>query len=509
MKLKYLFLTAALFAGLFTACDDSGLQSQEDYAAYDMLPKICDESDTIRLASTGALFYCKNGFWLEVGVIIPTGNSSSSTTTKPTSSSSKQIESSDDEAVTESSDSEGEECTDRKCGDSSSSKKGNKPNSESSTNPNSTDSDQESSSSTQSLDPYFSFLSDYLTWDKNSGYPILKSSVSIADFEQLLQENNFSTIDLSSLMEGQVKYFAGRIGASNDLGDYVSFFVSKVQDGTNTVSYYIAGPKSDANVFELGKYEGDIEDVIAIATAYDPSWPTGYKKGSLWSINSDAYQVQVPERQACDQASWDAVEEYGYCYETTGGWWWATTSDKAFPGTSGTITPSTTDASGNIDLITTDNTTGEIAENGNLIEGKGLQVTLATKGKSPEEPGYAAIGFYWKKNESAVNISDNRGFCIAYSWEGDKPLQMILEWDWLTYGEDYFYYNLQPGIKVIDIPWSSFKRDGWDKTNVPHWTATEAAQVIKALTFKLMNFDTDEISGTFRLAALGWYGECN
>ena len=86
---------------------------------------------------------------------------------------------------------------------------------------------------------------------------------------------------------------------------------------------------------------------------------------------------------------------------------------------------------------------------------------------------------------------------------------MTLEWDGLTYGDDHFYYNLQPGIKVIDIPWSSFKRDGWDKTNVPHWTATEAAQVIKALTFKLMNFDTDEISGTFRLAALGWYGECN
>ena len=85
---------------------------------------------------------------------------------------------------------------------------------------------------------------------------------------------------------------------------------------------------------------------------------------------------------------------------------------------------------------------------------------------------------------------------------------MTLEWNTLAYGYDFFYYELKTGTKVIDIPWSYFKRDGWDKINNPHWTSIEAAQVTKALSFKIMNFDTEEISGTFRLATLGWYGEC-
>ena len=174
-----LSLTAALFAGLFTACDDSGANATSGIASYDTLPKFCEEGDTIKLANKSELFYCKNGDWLEVGLIIPTGTSSNAT--KPTNSSSTQI-----------------------------------------------------SSSGSSLDTYFSFLSDHLTWDKNSDYPILKNSVSIADFEQVLQEHSFSIIDLSSLMESQVKYLAGKIGASDNFGNYVSFFVSKVQKVTLT-----------------------------------------------------------------------------------------------------------------------------------------------------------------------------------------------------------------------------------------------------------------------------------
>ena len=78
MKLRYLSLTAALFASLFTACDDSGANATSSIASYDTLPKFCDEGDTVKHSSTGILFYCKSGDWFEVGAAIPTAKSSSS-----------------------------------------------------------------------------------------------------------------------------------------------------------------------------------------------------------------------------------------------------------------------------------------------------------------------------------------------------------------------------------------------------------------------------------------------
>ena len=46
--------------------------------------------------------------------------------------------------------------------------------------------------------------------------------------------------------------------------------------------------------------------------------------GSLWNMDVDAYQVQVPETVACDKTG----DDYGAaCYQSTGGWWFAYVGD--------------------------------------------------------------------------------------------------------------------------------------------------------------------------------------
>ena len=144
--------------------------------------------------------------------------------------------------------------------------------------------------------------------------------------------------------------------------------------------------------------------------------------GSLWNMDVDAYQVQVPETVACDKTG----DDYGAaCYQSTGGWWFAYVGDTK-DGQEMSFDPIDFNTDGTYKLITTDETDGSIIPGGNLIEGAGLQVTMSAAGGASSTPAIAGIGFNWTKAETPIDISAHTGYCVVYSWTGSQALQMEL-----------------------------------------------------------------------------------
>ena len=229
--------------------------------------------------------------------------------------------------------------------------------------------------------------------------------------------------------------------------------------------------------------------------------------GSLWNMDVDAYQVQVPETVACDKTG----EDYGKeCYQTTGGWWFAYVGDEN-KGQKMSFDPITTNDDGTYKLITTDEDDGSIIDGGNLIAGTGLQVTMSAAGGASADPAIAGIGFNWTKAEDPIDISAHPGYCIVYAWTGSQALQMELGWkedkDAGGYGYDTWYAKLpaQDALTKLDLPWSAFSQDKWDKPPQPITTAqTEAV----SLKIRLKNSAAPEIKGTLTISELGWTGEC-
>ena len=232
-----------------------------------------------------------------------------------------------------------------------------------------------------------------------------------------------------------------------------------------------------------------------------------FAAGTLWNMNVDAYQVQVPEAIACDKSA-----DYGkLCYETTGGWWFAYAGDTK-DGEVVSFDPITTNPDGTYKLITTNEEDGTIIPNGNLIEGTGLQVTMTTSGGASAAPAIAGIGFNWTKAETAIDISSHTGYCITYNWTGTDPLQMELGWNETSYGYDTWYATLPSGSNTLSFLFSSttpangFKKDGWDKDNAnPIATALSSAVSLK---IRLKNSAAAPSSGTLTISDLGWAGEC-
>jgi len=230
--------------------------------------------------------------------------------------------------------------------------------------------------------------------------------------------------------------------------------------------------------------------------------------GSLWNMDVDAYQVQVPEVKTCVAPTED---DYSYCYQNTGGWWFAYVGDEK-DGQKMSFEPITTNDDGTYKLITTDETDGSIIPNGNLIEGVGLQVTMSAAGGKSDAPAIAGIGFNWNKAETTIDISANPGYCIVYSWTGSQSLQLELGWDegptGNIMGYDSYYTSLpaEPSFTKLDLPWSVFKKDGWDKSN--SHTLDEAKQGAKSVKIRLKNATAAEVKGTLTIKEFGWTGEC-
>jgi hypothetical protein len=225
--------------------------------------------------------------------------------------------------------------------------------------------------------------------------------------------------------------------------------------------------------------------------------------GSLWNMDVDAYQVQVPETVVCDKTG----DDYGAaCYESTGGWWFAYVGDEA-DGQVMSFDPIDHNDDGTYKLITTDPTDGSIIPGGNLIEGDGLQVTMSAAGGAASTPAIAGIGFNWTKAETPISIADKSGYCITYTWDGSQALQMELGWDEAANGYDSWYTSLpaQSSADALDLPWAKFKQDGWDKAKQPITVAQEKAVSLK---IRLKNATAAEVKGTLTIVELGWSGEC-
>ncbi|WP_405337595.1 T9SS type A sorting domain-containing protein [Fibrobacter sp.] len=230
--------------------------------------------------------------------------------------------------------------------------------------------------------------------------------------------------------------------------------------------------------------------------------------GSLWNMDVDAYQVQVPEVATCVAP---AEDDYSYCYQNTGGWWFAYVGDEN-KGQTMSFDPITTNDDGTYKLITTNEEDGSIIPNGNLIEGVGLQVTMSAAGGASSDPAIAGIGFNWTKAETTIDISAHPGYCIVYSWTGSQSLQLELGWEEGENGSVMGYdswFTLLPAeenFASLDLPWSVFKQDGWDKTN--KHTLDEAKAESKSVKIRLKNATAAEVKGTLTIKEFGWTGEC-
>ena len=227
--------------------------------------------------------------------------------------------------------------------------------------------------------------------------------------------------------------------------------------------------------------------------------------GSLWNMDVDAYQVQVPETVVCDKTG----DDYGAaCYQSTGGWWFAYVGDTK-DGPVMSFDPIDTNPDGTYKLITTDETDGSIIPGGNLIENVGLQVTMSAAGGASSTPAIAGIGFNWTKAETPIDISAHTGYCIVYSWTGSQALQMELGWDEAANGYDSWYTSMPAttgsATSSLDLPWAKFKQDGWDKAKQPITVAQTKAVSLK---IRLKNSTAAEVKGTLTIAELGWSGEC-
>ena len=222
--------------------------------------------------------------------------------------------------------------------------------------------------------------------------------------------------------------------------------------------------------------------------------------GSLWNMNVDAYQVQVPETVACDKTG----DDYGAaCYQSTGGWWFAYVGDEKH-GQTMSFDPIEKIDDGIYKLILYDEW-----YDGNLIEGVGLWVTMSAAGGASSTPAIAGIGFNWTKAETPIDISANNGYCIVYSWTGSQALQMELGWDEAANGYDSWYTSMPAttgsATSSLDLPWAKFKQDGWDKAKQPITVAQTKAVSLK---IRLKNSTAAEVKGTLTIAELGWSGEC-
>jgi hypothetical protein len=494
MKIQLYALLALSCIAVFTACSDKGLDPQREIAAYDKLPRFCEEMDTVRLSTTGALFYCENGDWFEVGAVIPKPKSSSSVKAKSSSSSAKE---SSDSYEEESSSSEDIESSD---GSSSSSSRKSRDSSSSESSSSSQKVSSSSSSSSKALvrDPEFSFLDGMVEWEAKSF--TLKAGISEPFYEQRLADNGFFAADLNVLHSAFIPILSDSLKLGFNLTNFEGLYV-KVSGG---LTYYITTFHEYVGAM-VGTYSGEYDDLIASIKAL---WPNNYIDGSLWSMDASvAYQVQTPEVVQCTGGHPMDLEDYGAeCFATTGGWWFAFDASPYLPGTSVTFDPINDSDPNNPQLITTDYMTGDIADGSNLVENHGLQIKIMATGVSAEMPALGGIGFNWTKNEEPIDISNKNGFCLAYFWDGDIPMRMELSWNTMDYGDDTFYKELPAGIHVIDIPWSAFAKNGWDKMHST--TIATAIEYSLGIRFQLMNYTNQELGGTFRLATLGWYGEC-
>jgi hypothetical protein len=225
----------------------------------------------------------------------------------------------------------------------------------------------------------------------------------------------------------------------------------------------------------------------------------------LWRPSAP-YQVQTPELLECLASK---TEEE--CAEETAGWWYT----YGWGGTEGSeyeITPPLNETHPIEDAIG--------------IYGLSLSFRVDNQLNAAEtniEPAGAAIGFDWRFDQTAIDMTKyGKGICIKYNANRDQILnkdaqfKLKIRWDSEEFGDDNFYYTL-PNLgssgtnSTVNIPWKSFKKDGWDKGH-SSTTYSIAARNATGLEISIQNTDIvyDGAEGLFILWNLAWYdnGAC-
>ena len=231
--------------------------------------------------------------------------------------------------------------------------------------------------------------------------------------------------------------------------------------------------------------------------------------GSLWNMNGDDYEVQVPI-VGCDKVG---TGPDAYCRKYEDGRFYPYVGNSE-NGQTMSFEPITKNDDGTYKLILADED-GDIIPNGNLVKDVGLVVTMSAAGGSSSAPAITGLGFDWSRFKTKIDISGHPGYCISYQWIGSGtsvgsviPLQMELSWDEEVNGYDTWYAELPatPGPTTLDFAWSDFKQDGWDENKKPISVATEKSVGLK---IRLKNSRAEDVSGTFILKELGWKDECS
>ena len=477
MKLKYLSLAAALFVGFFTACDDSGSNATDSIASYDTLPKFCDEGDTVKLTSNSALFYCKNGDWLEVGLIVPTATSSSSTAEVPKSSETKNedIESSEDSKPESSS---SEESTEKKSSSST------------------------ATETKSSRDPVFAGLDKYVYWkdetprfddgDRSATLGILREQYTDARFAAAVKEMGFRDAGINMLSASNLKLLEKQINiTAPTLSEYRTLFVKKVSDGdSKSTSYFIAGPADPLTAIygyiEIGIYNGDLEKIIDNYLSKETIC------GDLWCGPKGDDRVMT------------GLDAFGSNYLTgTSGYWYAYTDEKD-GGESAITWP-----------VKPGNTYANDALSPVINHCKGLCGTVDLQNGNFDYKPFAGVGFDIAGQTSntdntlaAADASGWLGICVVYTSDVSTSVSMGL-----GAVKDAKLRNNQPHVdlektdkrKVANFLWTDFKQYDWNIADAESITGAEAAKQL--ITLKI-HFQDEAGSYSFNIVSIGTYGSC-
>lgn len=482
MKLKYLAITTSLCAAFFAACDDSGVAPKEHIAAYDTLPRFCEESDTVRLSSTGNLFYCNNGDWLEVGVIINKPKSSSSAD-KPKSSDDTEIESSDDENIVESAES-GKSSSSRGRGKSSNSSGTNSVSSGEGTESNSSTEDSgssetESGSSVEDnpyRDPAFNFLDDIVTWGE------FGNSINTADYnllETALESNNFSSVIMDTYDDDQINRFKTWTGIDCSPSSGCILFVNETESSAGEkTSYYVtylagtivAGIRS-GSISKIVDYVSDDEVLCGnlwCGPNIDYRVTTGLDKGT----NTSGYWFDFNDNNDGGESSFTWPVDRGNEY-----------TDDAFDpiidycrGICGTA----------------------VLNRGDMYYNAFVGLGFNIAGETSETD----------MTPASADASTWNGICVVYSSEANMTAEMNLGNDGdrdLRY--DVPQANLPKGTNMVaNLQWEDFEQAGWGRDQGGATiTGPEAAKQLVSLKFRVQASDGDY---EFNLISVGKYGTC-
>ena len=130
---------------------------------------------------------------------------------------------------------------------------------------------------------------------------------------------------------------------------------------------------------------------------------------------------------------------------------------------------------------------------------------MATLGDGYMYP-YMGVGFFVVDSESSGDVTDWGGVCVSYT--SDKPMRLALHPNdelQQAMGYDDYRYNLKSGTNVtINIPWKSFRQDGWGIA----FDRDELLTQLQSIVFVYQDMGSG-ITSSFNILKVGKLGTCN